>query len=444
MNKQYVYLCYDKKDLSIAITILTALEERGISVFTPSTSTDDGLWAEETQARIEGASIFMPIITESFVESSRCRKEVHFADALSKKMVTLFMQKTPLKYGLALLLTAEQAVEGYHFESTNDFINTLLTSKPIEELLNSTNESVTQSAFSEYLLYFINQKTCSPEALAERFNISLDKAHKVVSYMLDCGFISSPDENGVSKTQITQYGLELLYFKNKLGVSLKQLDAENKYIFISYAHKNSEAVLPILHSLQEEKIKLWFDEGIEVGSEWPATLQQKISECGLFMPFISNEFVESKNCKKEVFLANSLNLPMLPIYLEECKLKDELALQLAQADCIRRRDFEENIFFKNSISNHPEVTKHTAEGDFYARYETFILAMQLMLEKGSLSTFTLQFNLKTAFNHSLNLLNAIINGGFAKRNEDSKRVIPLITQKGLDCFYKKEKQDILF
>lgn len=444
MNKKYVYLCYDKNDLSLAISILTALEEKGISVLTPSTNLDDGLWAEETQSLIENALIFMPIVTQNFVESPRCRKEVHFADALSKQMVTLFMQKTPLKYGLALLLTAEQAIESYHFNDTNDFLTALLTSKPIENLLNSTNESVTQSAFSEYLLYFINQQYCSPEELATRFNISTAKAYKVVDYMLESGFISEPDEHGISKPQITQFGLELLYFKNKLGVSLKQLDAENGYIFISYAHKNSDAVLPILHSLQEDKIKVWFDEGIEVGSEWPATLQQKISECALFMPFITKDFVESKNCKKEVYLANSLNLKILPIYLENCELKDGLALQLAQDDFIRKSDFENDLFFKNSISKHPEVFKNIAESDFYARYETFILTMELMLEKGAVSTFMLQFNLHTGYHHSLNLINALINGGFAKRDENSKRVIPLITKQGFECFYQKEKQDIIF
>ena len=443
MNKKYVYLCYDKNDLSLAITILTALEEKGISVLTPSTNLDDGLWAEETQSLIENALIFMPIVTQNFVESPRCRKEVHFADALSKQMVTLFMQKTPLKYGLALLLTAEQAIESYHFNDTNDFLTALLTSKPIENLLNSTNESVTQSAFSEYLLYFINQQYCSPEELATRFNVSTAKAYKVVDYMLESGFISEPDEHGISKPQITQFGLELLYFKNKLGVSLKQLDAENSYIFISYAHKNSDAVLPILHSLQEDKIKVWFDEGIEVGSEWPATLQQKISECALFMPFISKDFVESKNCKKEVFLANSLNLKMLPVFLEECELKYGLELQLAQAERVYKKDYQTEYAFKHSLANHPSVTVAAADNDNFVSYDMLISAIELMLKKGAISPLSLQPYLYIGYKRAVNIVNALVEGGLAK-SENAKKSIPLITEKGLEAFYTKNKTDVLF
>ena len=42
---------------------------------------------------------------------------------------------------------------------------------------------------------------------------------------------------------------------------------EKPYFFISYAHRNSEQVLPILMKLQQEGYNFWYDDGIEPGSE---------------------------------------------------------------------------------------------------------------------------------------------------------------------------------
>ena len=41
---------------------------------------------------------------------------------------------------------------------------------------------------------------------------------------------------------------------------------DEPYLFISYAHKDSERVLPVILSLQEKGFRVWYDEGIEVGS----------------------------------------------------------------------------------------------------------------------------------------------------------------------------------
>ena len=48
------------------------------------------------------------------------------------------------------------------------------------------------------------------------------------------------------------------------------------YIFISYSHKDSAIVLPIVEQLDKMGFRVWFDEGIEVGSEWPQFIAEHI------------------------------------------------------------------------------------------------------------------------------------------------------------------------
>ena len=48
------------------------------------------------------------------------------------------------------------------------------------------------------------------------------------------------------------------------------------YVFISYAHKDSSVVFPILRALQNEGLRFWYDAGIKLGSEWPAYIEEHL------------------------------------------------------------------------------------------------------------------------------------------------------------------------
>ena len=55
---------------------------------------------------------------------------------------------------------------------------------------------------------------------------------------------------------------------------IKPYDGEQPYIFISYAHANTPAVMQVVQELHDRGFRIWYDDGIEVGSEW----QENIAE----------------------------------------------------------------------------------------------------------------------------------------------------------------------
>lgn len=42
----------------------------------------------------------------------------------------------------------------------------------------------------------------------------------------------------------------------------KAYEGDEKFIFISYAHKDSETVYPIIEKLNADGYRVWFDDGI--------------------------------------------------------------------------------------------------------------------------------------------------------------------------------------
>ena len=94
-------------------------------------------------------------------------------------------------------------------------------------------------------------------------------------------------------------------------MALTAYNGNQPYIFISYAHKDSDKVLPIVESLTASGFRVWYDSGIEAGTEWPEYIANKLSESACVIAFISKAALESQNCRREINYAISENKEML-------------------------------------------------------------------------------------------------------------------------------------
>lgn len=72
---------------------------------------------------------------------------------------------------------------------------------------------------------------------------------------------------------------------------------EEPYIFVSYSHKDSERVWPIIARLQADRFRVWYDDGINPGTEWDSNIASHIKNCSFFLVFISENYLASENCK---------------------------------------------------------------------------------------------------------------------------------------------------
>ncbi len=98
---------------------------------------------------------------------------------------------------------------------------------------------------------------------------------------------------------------------------LKAYNGSKPYIFISYAHADSPRVLPVVEAMQNQGFRIWFDMGIEAGTEWSNNIAKHLRECDAFLFFTSKNSVASENCLDEVAYAKSHMKPSLMIFLED-------------------------------------------------------------------------------------------------------------------------------
>ena len=102
-----------------------------------------------------------------------------------------------------------------------------------------------------------------------------------------------------------------------MSTFFKPYEGSRPFLFVSYAHKQSDAVLDTIRLLHEKGWRLWYDEGIPAGSDWPANIARHMQSSERVIFFLSARALESHNCYSEMKAAARLGKPVLLVRLED-------------------------------------------------------------------------------------------------------------------------------
>src|SRR5690242_17075129 len=101
-------------------------------------------------------------------------------------------------------------------------------------------------------------------------------------------------------------------------------------VFISYAHKDQEIVLPFVEQLQQAGVSLWIDQsGIAGATLWSHEIVEAIEGCQLFLLMLSQASAASEQVVREVHLASEAHKAILPLLLEPVTIPRAMRYPLA-------------------------------------------------------------------------------------------------------------------
>ena len=99
----------------------------------------------------------------------------------------------------------------------------------------------------------------------------------------------------------------------------KPYEGKRPYLFVSYSHRQSDTVIDTIRVLHERRCRVWYDEGIPAGSDWPKNIALHMQQCAAVLFFLSKSALASPNCFSEIKTALRLNKPVLVMPLEEAE-----------------------------------------------------------------------------------------------------------------------------
>ena len=83
--------------------------------------------------------------------------------------------------------------------------------------------------------------------------------------------------------------------------TIKAYTGDKPYLFVSYAHADAAAVMEVLEALQEQGFRIWYDEGIEVGSDWSEFIAGRLAGSGLMLAFLSKSYIPSAPQRMDMY-----------------------------------------------------------------------------------------------------------------------------------------------
>ena len=109
---------------------------------------------------------------------------------------------------------------------------------------------------------------------------------------------------------------------------------DQPYVFVSYAHADTELVYVELARLTDQGFNIWYDEGISPGTVWRDELARAIERCSVFLLFVSEGTNASQHCMKELNFALDNDRALLAVHLDASEPSPGLRLSLSDRQAI--------------------------------------------------------------------------------------------------------------
>lgn len=141
-------------------------------------------------------------------------------------------------------------------------------------------------------------------------------------------------------------------------------EGEKPFFFVSYSHRNSEFVLDVISELRNQQYRLWYDEGIPAGGDWPKNIADHMDSCTAVLFFQSKTALASPNCRNEIQAACDQHKLILRVCLDDAAPPSDWIPLLKDAVDISGSNSASTLF--TALTHHTEMAAFHGEESDYA------------------------------------------------------------------------------
>lgn len=298
-QSSYLYASYSPRDLSRIRPILDELGSSGSCVRYAGEHADP-TEAGEIAMQIDGADAVICFITESFVASTACRREITFAQSHGKRVIDVYMNEAPLSDGMAMQLVLDEAIHRCDFKSDGDLIRALTS------LLGD----------------------------AGRGSPSTDD---------DCARSHEKADGARQKKPTVQARL-----------TAKQYNGSMPFAYVCYEKADEPSVAPIIDALSGGGVRVRYSY-IDA-----AVTDKRLRDADCLITFISSSALHGTELARLLSLAESEGKRLLNVYLEDVSLDGGMEMALGLAQAIFKNRFKSTGAFCDALLNAEMLTPYRA------------------------------------------------------------------------------------
>lgn len=134
-----------------------------------------------------------------------------------------------------------------------------------------------------------------------------------------------------------------------MDLSSQIYEGSQPYLFISYAHRDTDAVMPLIRGLMERGIRVWFDKGVEPVGLWQNHIAEHLVNSHGVIIMLSANSLASHNCRKEILMAGNRQKNVCVVHLEPLTLSPGDEMQLIDYQALYRWKYENDEAFLDAL-----------------------------------------------------------------------------------------------
>ncbi|MEM9388576.1 MAG: tetratricopeptide repeat protein [Pseudomonadota bacterium] len=137
-------------------------------------------------------------------------------------------------------------------------------------------------------------------------------------------------------------------------------------VFISYSRDDREYVRQLVDWLTQAQVPVWFDDAIRTGDQWMRDIEDRLRAAAAVVVVVSPSALDSTWVRRELLLADRLQIPILPLLLAGEPISLLLDLQHVDVSGERLPQADWLVQLRGLIGARPQVTTSPADAHFQA------------------------------------------------------------------------------
>lgn len=130
---------------------------------------------------------------------------------------------------------------------------------------------------------------------------------------------------------------------------------DEPFVFVSYAHADAELAYPIISGLLERGMRIWFDDGLDVGDIWEDVIPDHVEQCAAMLCLISPRFMDSNNCLDEIHYAREQKKELLILHLEDAELSRIFRFRYDRYNADRLSRYSDRSMMLDRLAANPKL-----------------------------------------------------------------------------------------
>ena len=108
--------------------------------------------------------------------------------------------------------------------------------------------------------------------------------------------------------------------------------------------------MQVVNNMHDRGYRIWYDEGIEVGSEWPECIAEHLNAAHLVVAFVSNAYIQSDNCRREMNYSLTKKKKIINIFLGKTDMTPGMEMQIGSIFALMKYSMKEQAFYDRLYS----------------------------------------------------------------------------------------------